>query len=81
MSSRQIAREFTELWDDLSVAEINEMLAKNVSMDLLEFFAAYAEEFASDCLPEDESFDELRRRLPNMLVIGYLIRLVEERLG
>lgn len=79
MTGRDLAQEFTELWNDLEITEINEMLAKNVSLDLLEFFASYAEEFSASSIPEDEEFDELRRRLPNLLVIGYLIRLLEER--
>lgn len=81
MTSRELAQEFTELWDDLDVGEINEMLAKNVGLDLLEFFAAYADEFAARCTPPGPSFDELRRRLPNLLVIGYIIRLLEERVS
>jgi hypothetical protein len=79
MTGREIAQEFTDLWKDLDIAQINEMLAKNVSIDLLEFFAAYADEFATECMPQDRELDELRRRLPNLLVIGYLIRLLEER--
>lgn len=74
MTSRELAEEFTDLWDELGVSHINEMLAKNVGVDLLEFFIEYAEQFAS----EVES-GELRSRLPNLLVIGYLIRLLEER--
>ena len=81
MTSRDLAQEFTELWNDLEIAEINEMLAKNVSLDLLEFFASYAEEFAASSIPPGTEFGELRRRLPNLLVIGYLIRLLEERVS
>ena len=80
MTGRDIAIEFTEMWDDLETGDINTMLAKNVSMELLEFFANYAEQFAGEAIPKSAEGDELRRRLPNLLVIGYIIRLLEERL-
>jgi hypothetical protein len=79
MTGRELAEEFTEIWKDLEVGEINEMLAKNVSVDLLEFFANYARDFAEDCAREESSDEELEARLPNLLIIGYLIRLLEER--
>ncbi len=79
MSSAELAREFMDLWKDLDVSEINLMLAKNVSVELLELFVAYAEEFADDALAESD-LRAARARLPNLLVIGYLIRLLEERL-
>ena len=81
MNGREIAIEFTDLWKDLDVSEINTMLANNISMDMLEFFAAYAEEFVDDYLSGDEPHaDQLRQRIPNLLIIGYLIRLLEERI-
>jgi len=80
MTGRELAVEFTDLWEDLDPNEINSMLARNVSYELLEFFSSYAEEFA-DSLPKDISSDELRQQLPNLLIIGYIIRVLEERLG
>jgi hypothetical protein len=84
MNGREIAIEFTEMWKDLDIDEINTMLAKNVSMDMLEFFSSYAQEFADGCVSSDESgkLSEavLRRRIPNLLIIGYIIRLLEERI-
>ena len=84
MNGREIAFEFTEMWKDLDIAEINTMLAKNVSMEMLEFFSTYAQEFVSDCLSRsgEEPLDEelLRKRVPNLLIIGYIIRLLEERI-
>ena len=56
------------------------MLAKNVSMDMLEFFASYADQFADDCAAKDLELDDVRGRLPNLLIIGYIIRVLEERL-
>ncbi len=79
MKSLELAIEFTDIWKDLDTKQINKMLAQNVSLDLLQFFAAYAQEFSDEWLDENEKADELSRRLPNLLIIGYLIRLLEER--
>jgi hypothetical protein len=83
MNGRELAIEFTEIWKDLDVNEINTMLANNVSMDMLEFFSSYAQEFTDDLLSSspERKLDEalLRRRIPNLLIIGYIIRLLEER--
>jgi hypothetical protein len=80
MTGREIAMEFTEMFDDLDSADINTMLAKNVSMELLEFFASYADQFAEDCAGKGLELDDVRGRLPNLLIIGYIIRVLEERL-
>jgi len=80
MNVREIATEFVDLWDDLDIGEINTLLAQNVSLDLLEFFSAYAERFAEG-LPEDASVEQLRGQLPNLLIVGYIIRVLEERMG
>lgn len=80
MTGREIAIEFTEMFDDFEVKDINEMLAKNVSMDMLEFFSSYADRFADDSEERGLELDDLRKRLPNLLIIGYIIRVLEERL-
>lgn len=79
MTGRELALEFTDIWKDLDPGDINRMLAKNVSYELLEFFASYAEEFAEESLGDAGVTDELRSRLPNLLIIGYIIRILEER--
>jgi hypothetical protein len=79
MKSLELAQEFTEIWESLDTTQINEVLANNVSLELLEFFVAYAERFSSDAVSEDQTWKELQQKLPNLLVIGYLIRLLEER--
>ncbi len=79
MTGRELALEFTDLWKELEASDINRMLAKNVSYELLEFFASYAEEFAEESLGPEALTDELRSRLPNLLIIGYIIRILEER--
>ena len=80
MTGREIAIEFTEMFDDFDVKDINTMLAKNVSMDMLEFFASNADRFADDCEKKGLDMEEMRRRFPNLLIIGYIIRVLEERL-
>ena len=76
MTSEEIAWEFAGVFDELDAGQINEMLAKNVPMGTLEFFNEYAEHFAHTEQIEGES----RRRMPNLMLIGYLVRLLEERL-
>ena len=79
MTSLELAVEFTDLWKDLDNSQINTMLAQNVSYELLEFFSDYAQKFSKD-LTEPDRKQELDQRLPNLLIIGYLIRILEERL-
>ena len=76
VTSEELGWELVEVFDALHADEINEMLAKNVSLDTLRFFSGYAEQVA-----EADSIDgDARRRLPNLLLLGYLLRLLEERL-
>jgi hypothetical protein len=76
VSPETIASEFAEIFDDLPTEQINEMLAKNVPIETIEFFAQYAEAFADGAGIKGET----RRRLPNLLLFGYLIRVLEDRL-
>jgi hypothetical protein len=76
MTGLELALEFTDLWEDLDPNEINQMLAQNIHCDLLEFFSCYAEEFANSL---GEVPEPLRKQLANLLIIGYIIRLLEER--
>lgn len=72
----EVAWELVALFDELRIDEINELLAKNVPMETLEFFSTYAEHFAET----HEVAGGLRKRIPNLLLVGYLQRLLEERL-
>lgn len=81
MRDLDLAVEFTDLWKSLETGQINTMLARNVSMDLLEFFENYAREFAEECAGEGKISDETQKRLPNLLIIGYIIRVLEERVS
>jgi len=76
MTFEEMAWEFAEVFDDLDVAQINEMLAKNIPLETLDFFAKYAADFSTD----SEVDSETRERLPNLMLIGYLLRVLEERL-
>ena len=76
LTREELAWELVELFDELKIDDINEVLAKNVPFDTLEFFGAYAEEFGStQWLPAQE-----RKLLPNLMLLGYLLRILEERL-
>ena len=76
LTRTELARELVDLFDELESHEINEVLAKNVPFDTLEFFSSYADAFG-----DVESISaETRKRLPNLLLLGYLLRLLEERL-
>ena len=76
MTVEEIAWEFAGVFDELEPAQINEMLAKNVPMETLGFFTEYAEDFA-----RSEKIDgDTQKRLPNLMLIGYLLRVLEERL-
>ncbi len=76
MTHQELAWQFVEVFDDLPVDQINEMLAKNVPLETLSFFADYAREFAEI----EELSGRSAERLPNLLLIGYLIRVLEQRL-
>jgi hypothetical protein len=76
MNHGELAWEFADLFAELDVENLNEILAKNVSLETLDFFQQYGESFASANAITGESAD----RLPNLLLMGYLLRVVEERL-
>jgi hypothetical protein len=76
MSFNEVAWSFVEVFDDLEVDQINEMLIKNIPLERLEFFNQYADEFGDAA----DIGDAARMRLPNLMLIGYLLRVLEERL-
>ena len=76
MTHSELAWEFTDLFGELPTEQINEVLAKNVPLETLEFFDSYAESFGKSEGIEGKSF----KRLPNLLLLGYLLRVLEERL-
>ena len=76
MTFKEMAWEFIEVFDELDVADTNELLAKNVPIETLEFFSKYAEDFGEVLGTAQEATDQL----PNLLIIGYLLRVLEQRL-
>ena len=76
LTREELAWELAELFEELKIEDINEVLAKNVPLDTLESFGAYADDFGSALgLIGNE-----RKRLPNLMLLGYLLRVLEERL-
>lgn len=76
MSVAEIAWEFAGVFEELDPEQINEMLAKNVPLETLSFFTEYAEHFAKTEHIEGET----AQRLPNLMLVGYLLRVLESRL-
>ena len=76
MTHSELAWEFADLFAELEVDQINEVLAKNVPLETLDFFRKYGDDFGRAAGIDDKS----RARLPNLLLVGYLLRVLEERL-
>jgi len=76
MTFEKIASDFLEVFDDLEVEQINEVLKKNVPVERLEFFNEYASTFGEAAGIGDASC----KRLANLILIGYLLRVLEDRL-
>ena len=76
MTFEEMAWEFVEVFEDLDTDQINEMLAKNVPFDTIEFIAKYARDYGEAGGLSGRTLD----RLPNLMLIGYLLRVLEERL-
>ena len=76
MTHTEMAWEFAEVFAELPADQINEVLANNVPVETLDFFLEYAESFAKG----EALGDGTRKRLPNLMLLGYLLRVLEERL-
>lgn len=76
LTREELAWELVEVFDGLGVDELNEVLAKNVPLETLRFFASYAEDFGRAQAIEVA----VRKQLPNLLLLGYLLRILEEQL-
>ncbi len=76
MTFEELAWEFVEVFEELDVDDINTMLAKNVPLETLDFFNRYGQDFAQQEGIEGDS----ARRMPNLMLIGYILRVLEERL-
>jgi hypothetical protein len=76
LNRSELAWELVELFGELPIEQINEVLAKNVPLETLEFFASYAEDFGAS----EHIRGNTLKRLPNLLLLGYLLRVLEDRL-
>ncbi len=76
MTHTELAWEFAELFAQLEIDQVNELLVKNVPLEVLRFFQKYAADFAD----AQEVAGDTRERLPNLMLLGYLLRVLEERL-
>jgi hypothetical protein len=76
MTLEEMTWEFAEIFDELDTKQINEVVAANVPLETLDFFIKYTEDF---CKGEILS-RATRGQLPNLMLVGYLLRTLEERL-
>ena len=76
LTREELAWELVELFEELKIEDINEVLAKNVPVDTLRFFSAYANDFGEAL----GLVSDARKRLPNLMLLAYLLRVLEERL-
>ena len=76
LTRAELAWELVEIFDELGIDQLNEMVAKNVPLETLEFFSSYADAFGKS----DEFAGTDTRSLPNLMLLGYLLRVLEERL-
>ncbi len=76
MTFEEMAWDFVEVFGELKTEEINEVLAKNVPFETLEFFNQYATDFGQSCKIDPEAC----KSLPNLMLVGYLLHVLEERL-
>ena len=76
MSFEEMAWQLAEVFHELDTDQINEMLALNVPVDALGFISEYANDFGKAANLEAETLE----RLPNLMLLGYLLRVVEDRL-
>ncbi len=72
MTKTEIAEEFIDLWTEWEAGSefqlMNEMLGKNVDYDLLTYFSKIGPTLLD------------HPKAANLLAIGYIIRLLEERI-
>jgi hypothetical protein len=76
LTREELAWELVEILDELTGEELAELVTKNVPREAHDFFNHYAREFCEG-LAIDKS---ISGRLPNLMLLGYLLRVLEERL-
>ena len=76
MTFEKMALNFVEAFEDLEVDQIYEVLQKNIPSERLDFFNEYADDFGKAA-----DIDEVaRKRLANLMMVGYLLRVLEDHL-
>jgi hypothetical protein len=76
MTHSELAWEFADLFGELAPDQINQVLAKNVPLETLQFFSDYARTIDD----RDGLGEAMKRRIPNLMLLGYLLHVLEERL-
>jgi len=76
MTFEELSWEFSEIFDELDTEQMNQVLAANVSLEVLEFFLEYSSKFARGAIMSTS----VREQLPNLMLIGYLLRTLEEKI-
>ena len=77
MNFDELAWGFVETYEELNTEDLNELLKKNVPLDALVFFEDYADLVRSQ-EPGLKAHDA--GRLPEIMLMGYLLHALEERL-
>ena len=75
LTRSELALEFSEIFNELDSEDFGELIDKNVPLETLEFFRNYGPH------PENLELTAMgRHRAPNLMLLGYLVRVLEERL-
>ncbi|MED5262046.1 MAG: hypothetical protein VX574_06600 [Myxococcota bacterium] len=78
MTFKELAWSFIEVYEELDVDQINQVLHNNTPPEALEFFFAYAEKIRTEeGLVDDEKGSD---RLAELMLLGYLIHGLETQL-
>ena len=78
MTYKELAWSFVEVYDELDVEQINQVLSNNTPPEALEFFFAYADKVRTEeALVDDEKGSD---RLAELMLLGYLMHALEDRL-
>lgn len=76
MTFEELSWEFSEIFDQLDTEQMNQVLAANVSLEVLEFFIEYSNSFARGAVMSSS----IRDQLPNLMLVGYLLRTLEDKI-
>ena len=77
MKFDKLAWGFIEAYDELDREQLNELIEKNVPMEALVFFEDYSKTVRKENGPPGSRDGD---RLPEMMLLGYLIHLLQDRI-